>query len=194
MASVRISLLALFCSQLIFQVALAGEAGSTTIRFATFNIAMGLKSEGELLTRLKSGSHEDLQKAAAVIQLVRPDVLLLNEFDYLSGVNAGSLFVTHYLEISQNGQDPITYDFSFTGPVNIGNPIEFTMLELAKEVIDSVGSKSKVTFLPLPQDDPLQRKPDISLAKKELGGWEPKVNLKEGLSYTIEYFDKLLKS
>ena len=81
----------------------------------------------------------------------------------------------------------------FTGPVNIGNPIEFTMLELAKEVIDSVGSKSKITFLPLPQDDPLQRQPDISLAKKELGGWEPKVNLKEGLSYTIEYFDKLLK-
>lgn len=81
----------------------------------------------------------------------------------------------------------------FIGPVNIGNPVEFTMLELAKEVIDLIGSKSKIIHLPLPQDDPLQRQPDISLAKKELGGWEPKTNLKEGLGYTIEYFDKLLK-
>lgn len=81
----------------------------------------------------------------------------------------------------------------FIGPVNIGNPVEFTMLELAKEVVDIIGSKSKVTFLSLPKDDPMQRQPDISLAKKELGGWEPKVNLKEGLNYTIEYFDKLLK-
>ena len=81
----------------------------------------------------------------------------------------------------------------FLGPVNIGNPIEFTMLELAKEVIDIIGSKSKITFLPLPQDDPLQRQPDISLAKKELGGWEPKIQLKEGLNHTINYFDNLLK-
>jgi len=81
---------------------------------------------------------------------------------------------------------------SFIGPVNIGNPIEFTMLDLAKEVIDLTDSKSKITFLPLPQDDPLQRQPDISLAKKELGGWEPKVQLKEGLKHTINYFDKLL--
>lgn len=82
---------------------------------------------------------------------------------------------------------------SFIGPVNIGNPIEFTMLDLAKEVVDLIGSKSKITFLPLPKDDPLQRKPDISLAKKELGGWEPKIQLKEGLRHTIEYFDNLLK-
>lgn len=81
----------------------------------------------------------------------------------------------------------------FVGPVNIGNPIEFTMLELAKEVIDLTGSKSKITFLPLPQDDPMQRQPDISLAKKELGGWEPKVQLREGLKHTIKYFDTLLK-
>ena len=81
----------------------------------------------------------------------------------------------------------------FIGPVNIGNPIEFTMLDLAKEVIDLIGSKSKISFLPLPQDDPLQRQPDISLAKKELGGWEPKIQLKEGLKHTINYFDKLLK-
>ncbi len=79
----------------------------------------------------------------------------------------------------------------FTGPVNIGNPNEFTMLELAENVLDLVGSKSKLTFMPLPQDDPKQRQPDISLAKKELD-WEPKVQLREGLTKTIEYFDKVL--
>jgi UDP-glucuronate decarboxylase len=67
------------------------------------------------------------------------------------------------------------------------------MLELAKEVLKLTGSKSKLTFLPLPQDDPMQRQPDISLAKKELNGWEPKVHLKEGLTHTIAYFDTLLK-
>jgi UDP-glucuronate decarboxylase len=81
----------------------------------------------------------------------------------------------------------------FLGPVNIGNPNEFTMLQLAQEVIDLTNSKSKLTFMPLPQDDPMQRQPDISLAKKELNGWEPKVQLKEGLRHTIEYFDNLLK-
>ena len=81
----------------------------------------------------------------------------------------------------------------FLGPVNIGNPNEFTMLELAQQVLDLTGSKSKLTFRPLPQDDPLQRQPDISLAKKELNGWEPKVQLKEGLTHTIAYFDNLLK-
>jgi len=82
----------------------------------------------------------------------------------------------------------------FSGPVNVGNPIEFTMLELAQEVIDLTKSKSKITFMPLPQDDPMQRQPDISLAKKELDGWEPKVHLREGLGHTIKYFDNLLKS
>ena len=80
----------------------------------------------------------------------------------------------------------------FIGPVNIGNPNEFTMLQLAQEVIDLTGSKSKLTFKPLPQDDPMQRQPDISLAKKELNGWEPTLQLKEGLKHTIEYFDNLL--
>jgi len=80
----------------------------------------------------------------------------------------------------------------FIGPVNIGNPNEFTMLQLAQEVIDLTGSKSKLTFKPLPQDDPMQRQPDISLAYKELNGWEPTVQLKEGLKHTIEYFDNLL--
>jgi len=81
----------------------------------------------------------------------------------------------------------------FTGPVNIGNPHEFTMLELAQNVIDLVGSKSKLTYMPLPQDDPKQRQPDISLAKKELD-WEPKVQLREGLTKTIAYFDDFLKN
>lgn len=81
----------------------------------------------------------------------------------------------------------------FTGPVNIGNPGEFTMLELAELVIEMTGSKSKLIFLPLPQDDPMQRKPVIELAKKELD-WEPKVNLRSGLEKTIDYFDQLLKN
>jgi UDP-glucuronate decarboxylase len=83
-------------------------------------------------------------------------------------------------------------DDKFTGPINIGNPVEFTISELAEKVISMTGSKSKVIYLPLPQDDPMQRKPDISLAKKELD-WEPKIALNEGLIKTIEYFENLLK-
>ncbi|MBR3251916.1 MAG: SDR family oxidoreductase [Erysipelotrichaceae bacterium] len=80
----------------------------------------------------------------------------------------------------------------FTGPVNLGSPGEFTMLELAKKVIDLTGSKSKIIYLPLPQDDPTQRKPVIDLAKKELD-WKPTVPLEEGLKKTIEYFKKQLE-
>jgi UDP-glucuronate decarboxylase len=80
----------------------------------------------------------------------------------------------------------------FTGPVNIGNPGEFTMLELAQNIIELTGSKSKIIYLPLPADDPTQRQPDISLAKEMLGGWQPKVPLREGLTKTIEYFDRLI--
>ena len=75
----------------------------------------------------------------------------------------------------------------FTGPVNIGNPGEFTMLELAELVIRLVGSDSKIIYKPLPKDDPMQRRPVIDLAKKELN-WEPTIDLEEGLSRTIEYF------
>jgi UDP-glucuronate decarboxylase len=75
----------------------------------------------------------------------------------------------------------------FTGPVNVGNPGEFTMIELAEKVIKLTGAKSKLIYKPLPSDDPMQRKPDITLAKKVLN-WEPKVNLDEGLIRTIEYF------
>jgi UDP-glucuronate decarboxylase len=78
-----------------------------------------------------------------------------------------------------------------TGPVNIGNPTEFTMLELAAQIIELTGSNSKLQFLPLPQDDPKQRQPDISLANAGLN-WEPKTRLREGLVETIAYFDKLL--
>jgi UDP-glucuronate decarboxylase len=79
----------------------------------------------------------------------------------------------------------------FTGPVNIGNPGEFSMLELAELVQETVGTKSNIQFLPLPQDDPKQRQPDISLAKSALG-WEPKVSLKDGLKETVAYFRKTL--
>ncbi len=82
----------------------------------------------------------------------------------------------------------------FTGPVNIGNPGEFTMIELAENIIDLTGSKSKLIHLPLPADDPTQRKPDITLAKEKLDNWEPKISLREGLTETIDYFDKLLAS
>ena len=78
----------------------------------------------------------------------------------------------------------------FTGPVNLGNPGEFTMTELAELVLKLTGSRSKVVHLPLPEDDPRQRKPDITLARTKLG-WEPKVPLAEGLERTIEYFRKL---
>jgi UDP-glucuronate decarboxylase len=79
----------------------------------------------------------------------------------------------------------------FTGPVNIGNPHEFTIHELAEKVIRLTGSKSKIIKMPLPPDDPMQRQPDISLAKKELG-WAPEVDLEEGLKKTIDYFRKII--
>jgi UDP-glucuronate decarboxylase len=78
-----------------------------------------------------------------------------------------------------------------TGPINLGNPGEFTMLELAEKVIQLTGSKSKLVFMPLPTDDPKQRQPDIRLAKENLD-WQPKVDLEDGLKETISYFKKLL--
>ncbi len=82
-------------------------------------------------------------------------------------------------------------DDEFVGPVNIGNPGEFTILELAEKVIEFIGSKSKIVKKPLPMDDPTRRRPDITLAREKLG-WEPKVELDEGLRRTVDYFDKLL--
>lgn len=78
-----------------------------------------------------------------------------------------------------------------TGPINLGNPCEFTMIELAQKICDLTGSRSKLIHKPLPVDDPKQRKPDIKLAKQALG-WEPKITLEEGLKPTIAYFDLLL--
>ncbi len=80
----------------------------------------------------------------------------------------------------------------FTGPVNLGNPVEFTMLELAEKVIELTGSKSRIVHMPLPADDPTQRKPVIDLAKKELN-WEPHIMLEEGLERTIAYFKKMIE-
>ena len=79
----------------------------------------------------------------------------------------------------------------FVGPVNMGNPNEMTMLELANLIICQVGGKSKIVFFPLPKDDPKKRKPDITLAKSKLG-WEPKVKLEDGLKETIGYFKHYL--
>lgn len=80
---------------------------------------------------------------------------------------------------------------SFTGPVNVGNPNEFTILELAEKVIQLTGSKSKIIYQPLPSDDPMMRQPDISIAKKELN-WAPKIELDEGLIKTIDFFKTIV--
>ena len=81
----------------------------------------------------------------------------------------------------------------FSGPVNLGNPGEFTILELAKTIVSMTGSSSEIVFQPLPPDDPAQRQPDISLARKVLG-WQPRIELREGLVETIRYFQEILKT
>ena len=81
----------------------------------------------------------------------------------------------------------------FTGPVNIGNPEEYTILELAKMVIEQTGSLSRIISKSLPQDDPCRRRPDISLAYRMLNGWQPKIGLQEGLVKTIDYFRSVIK-
>ena len=79
----------------------------------------------------------------------------------------------------------------FIGPVNIGNPCEFSILELAEKIIKLSGSRSKIIFEPLPNDDPMQRQPDITMVKDRLG-WEPKIDIEEGLLRTIEYFKEIM--
>ena len=91
-----------------------------------------------------------------------------------------------FLRLMQSGDD-------FTGPVNLGNPVEFNMIELAEQVKELTNSTSEIRFEPLPEDDPKQRQPDIALAREKLG-WEPKVPLREGLEKTIAYFSDLLKA
>lgn len=107
------------------------------------------------------------------------DGLQTRSFCYVSDLIEG------WIRLMATGDD-------VTGPINIGNPGEFTMIELAENVIELTGSSSKLIFEELPADDPKQRKPDITLAQEQLG-WEPKVALREGLAKTIEYFDGLLK-
>ena len=122
-----------------------------------------------------------------IVQALRGDDITIygdgsqtRSFQYVDDLVEGMI------RMMQTGDD-------ITGPVNLGNPVEFSILELAEKVIDKTGSKSKISFLPLPQDDPIQRKPDISLAGKLLGSWKPQVELEAGLEKTIVYFDKLLK-
>lgn len=83
-------------------------------------------------------------------------------------------------------------DDDVTGPINLGNPTEFSILELAQKVIELTNSKSKIVFEPLPSDDPIQRQPSIEKAKAMLGGWEPSIQLEDGLRKTIEYFKNTL--
>ncbi len=95
-------------------------ADEEPVRFATYNVSMGLDSEGELARRLEQGDDERLQKLAAVLQQVRPDVILLNEFDYNPLVDQAALLNSNYLAVSQRGREPISYGYSFTAPVNTG--------------------------------------------------------------------------
>ncbi len=114
------------------------------------------------------------------------DGLQTRSFCYVDDLVEGFLRFMD-LPAGENGQP------GFPGPINLGNPVEFTMRQLAEKVIELTGSKSKMTFRPLPADDPMQRKPDIGRAREHLK-WEPKVQLAEGLQHTIRYFDQLLSA
>ena len=113
-------LILLLCSLILSHPVLATDGTSQKIRFATFNIAMGLASEGELYQRLISGDDEKLKRVAAVIQQVRPDVLLLNEFDYYE-LDSAILFIKNYLDIPQLGNEAISYVHAVNGAVNTGS-------------------------------------------------------------------------
>lgn len=95
-----------------------------------------------------------------------------------------------YVDDLVEGMYKMMENDSFTGPVNLGNPGEFTMLELAEKILKMTASKSKLIYCPLPDDDPTKRRPDISLAKEKLG-WEPRIKLDEGLGKTIAYFKEI---
>ena len=113
------SLFLMLCSLVLSHHALAIDDTHRQIRFATFNIAMGLESEGELYQRLVSGEDQALKKVAAVIQNVRPDVLLLNEFDYFE-LDSALLFINNYLDLPQYGNEAISYAHALNGAVNTG--------------------------------------------------------------------------
>jgi endonuclease/exonuclease/phosphatase family metal-dependent hydrolase len=109
----------LFCGLAMLHPTLANGEDNTRIRFASFNIAMGLESEGELYERLISGDDEALKKVAAVIQNVRPDVLLLNEFDRFE-LDSSLIFINNYLDKPQHGNQPVSYSHTLDGAVNTG--------------------------------------------------------------------------
>ena len=90
-----------------------------------------------------------------------------------------------------SSEAPADAPAEFTGPINLGNPSEFTIEELAQQIIEMTGTRSRIEYKPLPEDDPMQRQPDVGMAKRDLG-WEPKVNLANGLGKTISYFERLL--
>jgi UDP-glucuronate decarboxylase len=117
--------------------------------------------------------------------LQNKDITIFGDGNQTRSFQYVSDLVTGMVRMMETGDD-------FTGPVNIGNPGEFTMMELAQKILDITGSKSKIVYLPLPEDDPAQRRPDITLARKMLNGWEPVVPLHEGLVKTIRYFEELL--
>ena len=112
------------------------------------------------------------------------DGLQTRSFCYVDDLIEGFL---RFMDIAQS--DSL---LKITGPINLGNPNEFTIAELAEKVLSKTGSSSAIAMFPLPSDDPVQRKPDISLAKKHLGGWSPKVTLEQGLVKTEEYFRSIL--
>jgi endonuclease/exonuclease/phosphatase family metal-dependent hydrolase len=109
----------LLCGFFLLQPALANAQDNTSIRFASFNISMGLESEGELYERLVSGEDENLKKVAAIIQTVNPDVILLNEFDRFE-LDSGVLFINNYLDKPQYGNEPVSYLHTLDGAVNTG--------------------------------------------------------------------------
>ena len=113
------TLFTLLCGLVLSHQALAVDETGRQIRFATFNIAMGMESRGELYQRLKSGEDQALKKVAAVIQKVRPDVLLLNEFDYFE-LDSSLLFINNYLDTPQFGNEAISYAHALNGSVNTG--------------------------------------------------------------------------
>jgi len=117
------------------------SAGGQGLRIATFNVAMGLNSAGELQQKLLSGDDENLRKVAAIIQHVRPDILLLNEFDYWENMDSVALFNQNYLNLGQFGGEPIDYPFSHSGPVNTGDPsgLDLDLNGASDEPADSWG-------------------------------------------------------
>ena len=117
-------------------------------------------------------------------------------FCYVDDMVDGIIRMMEYEENPIKPEDPHDYTqpslSGFPGPVNLGNPQEITILELAEKIIDLTGSSSKIVFKPLPKDDPVRRKPDIALAREKLN-WAPQSSLEEGLQGTIEYFEELVK-